>query len=65
MLVTVSQIPTGTANGAMSSYGYKNFDGTGTTSSVPSTFPTFLGTTNPSGASGAVDGLHSALDQIN
>ena len=49
----------------MTGYGYKNFDGSGTTSSVPSLFPTFLGTTNPSGASGAINGLHSAIYQIN
>jgi hypothetical protein len=55
----------------MPGYGYKNFDGTGTggvtpiVSSVPSIFPTFLGTTNPSGASGAINGLHSAIYQIN
>lgn len=56
----------------MPGYGYKNFDGTGNDGttpsvppSVPSIFPTFLGTTNPSGASGAINGLHSAIYQIN
>ena len=49
----------------MPGYGYKNFDGSGNTSSVPSLFPTFLGTTNPSGASGTINGLHSAIYQIN
>ena len=49
----------------MTGYGYKNFDGSGNTSSVPSLFPTFLGTTNPSGPSGAINSFHSAINQIN
>ena len=48
----------------MPSLSYNNFDGT-TTPPVISTLPTILGTTNPSGPSGAINSFHSAINQIN
>lgn len=49
----------------MTAYGYKHFDGTGTTSSVPSTFPGTLGTANTGSPSGAVSATFTAVNLIN
>lgn len=49
----------------MTAYGYKHFDGTGTTSSVASTFPTALGTASSGSPSGAVGSAFTAVNLIN
>lgn len=49
----------------MPALSYFHFDGTGTSSSVSSTFPTFLGTAASGSATGAVGTTHTIVKGVN
>lgn len=59
----ISKIPDNTIGGNLAPYTYAHFDGSAGT--IPSTFPSILGTANSGGRSGAINVTYYAVNTIN